>query len=183
MPNPIIDIIDIDGVTYDIADSSLRVVVNGINTEMYIASYGISTYAEVLAAFQAKKIVYCRASSNSNPASGNQLRMAFLAYVNDSTTPTEFEFQYYRSVSSHTDAQQGDQVYVYKLKQSSGWEVTIRNAFTKVIAGTGMSSTYTSGTSASISLNVTNPLPAVDASDNGKILKVVNGVWTAVLPE
>lgn len=183
MPNPILNTINIDGTTYDIADSELRTTVNGIDPGMYIASYGNTTYAEVLAAYQARKIVYCRASSNSNPATGNQTRMAFLAYLNDAVTPTEFEFQYYRSVSSHTDAQQGDQVFIYKLKQSGGWEVTTRNAFTKMIGGAGLSTTYVSGISATLTLNVTNPLPAVTSADNGKILKVVDGVWTAVLPD
>lgn len=115
------------------------------NEWMFIAAYGKTTYADVLAAYQSNRIIYCRASSNNNPATGNQLRMAFLAYVNSEETPTEFEFQYYRSVATHSDSQQGDQVFVYKLKQSSGWEVTTRNAFTKIAAGTGLSSSYSSG--------------------------------------
>ena len=71
--------------------------------------------------------------------------MAFMAYVNQEATPTEFEFQYYRSVSSHTDSQQGDQVYVYKLNKTTGWSVTVRSAFTKIVAGTGLTSTYSNG--------------------------------------
>ena len=118
---------------------------SGFITGLFVASYGSSTYADVLAAFQAKKMVYCRASSNSNPATGNQLRMAFLAYVNNDTTPTEFEFQYYRSVSTHSDSQQGDQVFVYKLNSSGTWSVTVRESYTKVVAGTNMSSSYSSG--------------------------------------
>ena len=113
---------------------------------MYIASYGSSTYAEILAAYQANKVVYCRASSNNPPSSGSQNRMAFLAYVNDSTTPTEFEFQYYRSVATHTDSQQGDQVFVYKLNSSTGWSVTTREAYTKIATGTGLSKSYSNGT-------------------------------------
>lgn len=117
----------------------------GYITGMYIGSYGHSTYAEVLAAYQANKVVYCRASSNSDPATGNQLRMAFLAYVNDQTTPTEFEFQYYRSVATHSNTQQGDQVYVYKLNKNTGWSVTVREAYTKIVAGTGLTSSYSNG--------------------------------------
>ena len=45
--------------------------------------------------------------------------MAFMAYVN-SNPPTEVEFQYYRSVSSYSATQQGDQVYIYKLNKSTG---------------------------------------------------------------
>lgn len=118
---------------------------SGYITGMYIAGYGKSTYAEVLAAYRANKVVYCRASSSSNPASGNQLRMAFLAYVNNEATPTEFEFQYYRSVATHSNTQQGDQVYVYKLKQQNGWEFSVREAYTKIVAGTGLTSSYSNG--------------------------------------
>ena len=119
---------------------------SGYITGMYIAAYGKSTFADVLAAYKANKVVYCRAGTGSNPATGNQLRMAFLAYVNNEASPTEFEFQYYRSVATHTDAQQGDQVYVYKFNKNNGWSVTVRSAFTKVVAGTGLKSTYSNGT-------------------------------------
>jgi hypothetical protein len=66
------------------------------------------------------------------------------------------EFQYYRSVSTHTDAQQGDQVFVYLLTSANGgtWSVTTRNAFSKVVAGTNMTSSYSNGT---ITLNATQP--------------------------
>lgn len=178
MPNPILNTINIDGVTYDIADTQAR----AIDPSMYIASYGNTTFAEVLDAYVNRKIVYCKASSNSNPGTGDQGRMAFLAYVNNPSDPTEFEFQYYRSVSSHTGTQQGDQVFVYKLNRSSGWSVTIREAYTKLIAGDGLNFTFTTGIAATNTIKVTNPLPAVTSADNGKILKVVDGVWTAVTP-
>lgn len=123
---------------------SVRFIEEGGET-LFLAAYGKSTYAQVLEAYQNNEIVYARASSNSNPATGNQLRMAFLAYVNNETTPTEFEFQYYRSVATHSDSQQGDQVYVYKLHKTNGWSVTVRSAFTKIVAGTGLTSSYSNG--------------------------------------
>lgn len=123
------------GDTYDIKDASAT---HG----MFFASYGNTTYAQVLAAYQAKEVVYCKASSGSNPASGSQTRLAFLAYVNNSENPTNFEFQYYRSVSSHTATQQGDQVYVYNLNSTSGWSVIVREAYSKVVAGTNLESSY-----------------------------------------
>ena len=119
-------------------------------------SYGESNaWAKFLSAYQAKQIVYCRASSNSNPASGSQTRRAFMAYVNNTDNPTQVEFQYYRSVSSHTDSQQGDQVFVYLLTNANGgtWTVTTRNAFTKVVAGTNMTSSYSNG---AITLNASS---------------------------
>lgn len=121
---------------------------SGFITGMVEMSYGESNaWAKFLSAYQAKQIVYCRASSNSNPASGSQTRKAFMAYVNNAESPTQVEFQYYRSVSSHTDAQQGDQVFIYLLTNASGgtWSVTTRNAFTKIAAGTNMSSSYSNG--------------------------------------
>ncbi len=119
---------------------------SGFITGMTILSYGSSTWNDFLTAYNANKVVYCRASSNSNPASGSQTRLAFMAYVNNATTPTNVEFQYYRSVNTHTESQQGDQVYVYKLDKTAGWSVTVREASVKVVAGTGLSGTYSNGT-------------------------------------
>lgn len=145
---------------------------------MAILSYGHSTWAEFLEAYQTNTIVYCRASSNSNPASGSQTRMAFMAYVNnqDPASITNVEFQYYRSVSSHTISQQGDQMYVYKLDKNSGWSVTVRESYTKINASTGLTSSYSNS---ALTISVTQPLPTVTATDNGKVLTVVNGAWAA----
>ena len=113
---------------------------------LFLASYGNTSFAEILAAYKANAIVYCKASSNSNPATGAQLRQAFLAYVGGSIdNPTNFEFQYYRSVSTKSDSQQGDQVYVYTIKNNNTWSVIIRNTFTKIVAGTGLTSNYSNG--------------------------------------
>lgn len=106
---------------------------------MVILSYGNSTWNDFIEAYNNNVIVYCRASSNSNPASGSQTRMAFMAYVNDAASPTNVEFQYYRSMSSHSATAMGDEVYVYKLTNANGgtWSVTTRPASIKEIkAGT-----------------------------------------------
>lgn len=118
---------------------------SGYITGMYIGAYGKSTFNEILEAYLANKIVYCRASSSSNPASGSQTRMAFLAYVNNETNPTEFEFQYYRSLSNHTYNDQCDQVFIYKLNKNSGWSVTVRHAVAKIIPSTGLTYTFVTG--------------------------------------
>lgn len=117
-----------------------------IPPDMTILSYGSSTWNDFISVYQTKSVVYCRASSNSNPASGSQNRLAFMAYVNDSANPTEVEFQYYRSVATHSDAQQGDQVYVYKLNKTSGWSVQTREAYTKIAVGSNMTKSYSNGT-------------------------------------
>lgn len=130
---------DIPTKTSDLTNDS------GFIDGLVILSYGNSNWNDFITAYNKNKVVYCRASSNSNPASGSQTRLAFMAYVNNATSPTEVEFQYYRSVSSHSDSQQGDQVFVYKLTSAGSWTVTTRNAFSKVVAGTGLSSSYSNG--------------------------------------
>lgn len=144
-------------------------------TEMVVLSYGTSTWADFEAAYP-NAVVYCRASSNSDPASGAQTRMAFMAYVNSEDAPTEVEFQYYRSVSSHSATQQGDQVFVYKLNKTNGWSVTVREAYTRITAGTGMTQSYSGGI---LTLQAPRELPTVTSSDNGKVLQVVDGAWAA----
>ena len=118
---------------------------SGFITGMTILSYGHSTWNDFIAAYNANKVVYCRASSGSNPANGSQTRLAFMAYVNNAETPTNVEFQYYRSVATHSDSQQGDQVYVYKLDKTAGWTVTVREAYTKIAVGTGLAKAYSNG--------------------------------------
>lgn len=150
---------------------------------MVVLSYGSSTWQDFINAYNNNVIVYCRASSNSNPASGSQTRMAFMAYVNNATNPTSVEFQYYRSVSSHSATQMGDQVFVYTLTNASGgtWSVTSREASIKEIKIDSSSAGSVSWSSNKVTL--TSGLPAVTSSDNGKILKVVDGAWAAVSPE
>ena len=145
---------------------------------MVILSYGSSTWNDFIEAYNNRVIVYCRASSNSNPATGTQGRMAFMAYVNNGDNPTEVEFQYYRSVSSHSATQMGDQVFIYKLNKTNGWSVTTREASIKQISA---------GTSGNLSVvwnsnkvTIDGGLPTVSSNDNDKTLKVVNGAWATV---
>lgn len=112
-------------------------------------SYGESNaWAKFIAAYNAGSIVYCRASSNANPATGSQTRKAFMAYVNNATNPTSVEFQYVRSVSSKTASQPVDQVYVYTLTSANGgtWTVMTRNMAPKLAAGTNTTVSYSNGT-------------------------------------
>lgn len=118
----------------------------GKDAELTVLKYGISTWSDFITAYATNTVIYCRASSNSDPATGSQTRIAFMAYVNNETNPTEVEFQYYRSVNTHSDSQQGDQVFVYKLTSAGTWSVITRNAFTKIDVGSGLSKTYSNGT-------------------------------------
>jgi len=124
----------------------------GGSASMTILSYGNSTWADFIAAYNANSIVYCRASSAADPSSGSQTRLAFMAYVNNASSPTSVEFQYYRSVGTHTEAQQGDQVFIYKLTSAGTWTVTTREAYTKIATGSNMTSSYANGT---LTLNAT----------------------------
>lgn len=129
---------------------------SGYMTGMTILSYGHSTWNDFLTAYTANHVVYCRASSGSDPGSGSQTRMAFMAYVSDATNPTSVEFQYYRSVNTHSATQQGDQTYVYKLDKTAGWTVTVRENYTKIVAGTNMAQSYSNGT---LTLNFNGTIP------------------------
>lgn len=120
-------------------------------TQMKVLSYGNSTWQDFLDAYNENAIVYCRASSNSNPASWAQWRMAFMAFVSINSwtwLPTSVEFQYYRSRSDHnTQANQLDQVFVYTLTSASWWtwSVTERNTWAKAVAWTWINLTFGSG--------------------------------------
>lgn len=118
-----------------------------------------------MAVYKTNSVIYCRASSGSNPASGSQTRMAFMAYVNNEESPTEVEFQYYRSVNQHSVTQQGDQVYVYKLNKNTGWSVTVRESYTRIVAGTDISTAYKNGI---LTINFDGTIPST-ASDVGAI--------------
>jgi hypothetical protein len=85
-----------------------------------------------------------------------------MLYLNNAESPTEVEFQYYRSVKNHTDAQQGDQIYVYKLNSSGTWSVMTRNSFTKIVAGGDLSSSYSDGV---LTLSATIPTVPTKTSD------------------
>ena len=140
---------------------------------MTILSYGTSTWNDFITAYRANHVVYCRASSNSNPATGSQTRMAFMAYVSNANNPTNVEFQYYRSVNAHSATQQGDQVYVYKLESNNTWSVTTREAMSKIVAGTNMTSSYANGT---ITLNASSQAPTItNTLASGELIATING--------
>ncbi len=120
-----------------------------IDFELVEMSYGESNaWTKFINAYRGHKIVYCRASSNSNPATGTQGRKAFMAYVNNAENPTEVEFQYVRSVSTKTASQPVDQVYVYKLTSANGgtWTVQTRDMGPKLAQGTNTTVSYSNGT-------------------------------------
>lgn len=155
-------------------------------------SYGESNaWAKFIAAYNAGSIVYCRASSNANPASGSQTRKAFMAYVNNATSPTNVEFQYVRSQSSKSDSQQTDQVFVYTLTNASGgtWSVASRNMGPKINVSGPITKTFTSGANATIEIGASamtgatssaagaaGVVPAPAAGDNTKFLRG-DGTW------
>lgn len=160
-------------------------------------SYGESNaWAKFIAAYNAGSIVYCRASSNANPGTGSQTRKAFMAYVNNATSPTSVEFQYVRSVSSKTSSQPVDQVFVYTLTNASGgtWSVATRDMAPKLAAGANASVSYSNGTytvsatdttysnmtgATSGTAGAAGLVPAPAAGDESKFLQG-DGTWATV---
>lgn len=109
-------------------------------TKMVVLEYWVSTWQNFLDAYNKNALVYCKVSSWSS-----WYRMAFMAYTAWSSTPTEVEFQYYRSRSSHsTAANQLDEVYVYKLTNAWVWTTTQRDTAAKAIAWTWIWLTFNS---------------------------------------
>lgn len=158
-----------------------RITVNNDNSidadGLVILSYGNSSWQDFIDAYNDNAIVYCRASSEVNPATGSQGRLAFMAFITNPTNPTAVEFQYFRSVTKKDATQQCDQIYVYKLTSANKWTVEVRNVATRVVAGTGLSSTYdngeitlnaTGGGSSSITYYVNNWLPDDTTQLDGK---------------
>lgn len=158
-------------------------------------SYGESSaWAKFIAAYNAGSIVYCRASSNANPGTGSQTRKAFMAYVNNETNPTSVEFQYVRSVSSKTDSQQGDQVFVYTLTNASGgtWSVASRNMGPKINVSGPITKTFSTGANATVTIGAdamtgatsstagaAGVVPAPAAGDEDKVLTGA-GTWAKI---
>ena len=136
-------------ISWTLSDQTdLQSALDAKQDDMVILKYGISTWNDFITAYNKNAIVYCRASSQSNPASGAQTRLAFMAYVNQETNPTSVEFQYYRSRSDHNSAaNQLDEVYVYKLESTNWWKwtVEIRNTAAKAVAGTWIWLSFGSG--------------------------------------
>ena len=126
-----------------------RITVNQDNSidadGLVVLSYGNSSWQDFIDAYNENAIVYCKASSETNPALGSQGRLAFMAFVTNPTNPTAVEFQYFRSVTKKDATQQCDQIYVYKLTSANKWTVEVRNVATKITAGAGLSSTYENG--------------------------------------
>jgi len=109
-------------------------------TKMVVLEYGVSTWQDFIDAYNENAIVYCKVSSWSSG-----YRMAFMAYTAWQWTPTEVEFQYYRSRSSHSQSStQLDEVYVYKLTNAWVWTTTQRDTWAEMIAGTWIWITFNS---------------------------------------
>lgn len=144
---------------------------------MVILAYGQNTWADFMDAYTHNVIVYCRASSNSNPATGQQLRMAFMAYVaGNASNPTEVEFQYYRSVNAHSATQMSDQVYIYKLTNKGVWSVTVREAGVKQvnISGSGLSASW-SNNQVTLSNTMTAANMPMSSSDATTVGSAISG--------
>ena len=165
------------------------------DAELVEMAYGESNaWAKFIDAYSRKCIVYCRASSNANPGTGAKTRKAFMAYVNSEDSPTSVEFQYVRSVSSKTDSQQCDQVFVYTLTNANGgtWSVASRNMAPKINVDSTLTKTFSTGANATVTLKANamtgatsgtagtaGYVPAPAAGDQEKVL-TGDGTWAKI---
>lgn len=158
-------------------DADGKVPTSQLPGTIFFADYGTTTFAKVFAAFKAQQVLYCRASSQSDPSVGSKLRLGYLAYLNDQNSPSEFEFQYYRSVSTHTDGAQGDEVYIYKISNTNGWTFTKRYTYTRMAAdGTTINSNYDGGRMTfSLNTDSTPTENSTKAVTSGGIYNALNG--------
>ena len=165
---------------------------SNVTANLVEMSYGESNaWTKFINAYNNKSIVYCRASSNANPGSGAQTRRAFMAYVNNETTPTTVEFQYYRSVNGHTDSQQMDQVFIYTLSNTNGgtWSVTTRDATSAIAVSGALTKSYSNNTitltpstmvgADSSTAGSAGVVPTPSAGDDTKYLRG-DGTWATV---
>ena len=130
-------------------------------TGLFQAEYGVTTLADIDAAVQAHKIVYCYVNN----------RYAFLAYGSGNAS-TGYEFQYYRSISNPTTADTQDEVIVYKVT-STGWTTTTRKASLAVEAGTGLSGSYNNLTR-KITLSLDTDAVPVNSADGNQEASIQN---------
>lgn len=130
---------------------------------LFEAVYGTTSYSDIVDAINAHKIVYCRIAATGAS------RMAFLAYIGTSNV----EFQYYRSLSSHSAANQTDEVYVYKVS-ASGWTTETRLTGIKYEAGTHMTSSFANNT-----LTFQSVWPTVDQTFDGTSTNAQSGTAVA----
>lgn len=150
---------------------------------MVVLTYGTSTWNDFITAYNKNAVVYCYVPN------GTSGRLAFMAYKSGTSN---VEFQYYRSVSSHSATQQGDQVFVYNLTSASVWSTTTREAIIWTQAGNGLQRsvsendmTYSVKTPSNSGLTVnsngvavTKPVPSTASTDNGKVLGVTDANGT-----
>lgn len=129
---------------------------------LVMLTYGTSTWQDFQNAYNKNKVVYCSVNG----------RMAFMAYVSSNNV----EFQYYRSITTHTDSQQGDQVFVYKLSNNNSWSTETREATTKITTSTGLEKNYDSGT---LTLSVDNTIATKTYVDNSSIATITTNtnIW------
>lgn len=110
---------------------------SGFMTEMFIATYGQTSYQDIKDAYNAHKIVYCYVPN----VTGN--RMAFLAFVGTGNSGN-FEFQYYRSLTPNKRPSDvfGDELYTY-VRDVNRWTSETRYTCNIISAGDGLYSNYT----------------------------------------
>lgn len=134
--NPTLDGTETDLISLKVDDTKYQI--------HNMLSYGHSRWKDFLRLYnQGNVCVFCLAGYTTYPESGNQTRIAILNHlIMSGDVIIGAEFLYYRPVWPHSDSEQGDRVFIYTLRKNDTWSYEERQAYSKVAAGTNLTSTY-----------------------------------------
>lgn len=112
---------------------------SGFIDGLVVLDYGVSTWQDFLDAYRKNKVILCRVKSGNTG-----YRHGFVTWIDGTPeNPTQVQFQYYRNINPHSANQQVDEIYIYTLLPDSTWSTNSRNTGAQIIAGAGLSSTFT----------------------------------------
>lgn len=107
------------------------------SASLFVAVYGVSTWAEVNAAWTAGRLVFGRLSSAAHGYT------APLTYID---TDGSFMFMAYTNYAAHVSSKQNDEVTLFTLDPQDNWSRVTNPVGTAIQVGNGLSSTYANNT-------------------------------------
>lgn len=129
----------------------------------FIAQYGVTTYAEVLAAFDAGLNVLCYKPYNGTSYRSYMLGVLGFAYIDSSfaLASRNFEFMYFLPLNRDNQATTSNQgiasIESWHIYGDDSWSRTSKPVAPLVAAGTGMSVSY-SNTARKVTIGVTSAI-------------------------
>ncbi len=104
-----------------------------------------------------------------------------LTATNNNATSTSGTITFVESLTGTNTATSGD-LTITATRRSVTIPAAANNATISIQKGGTAVDSFTVNASSNKTINIPNELPTVTASDNGKILEVVNGAWAAASP-